>query len=303
MRVNRTAHDHGFTVIPNEIAQSARLSPIAVGLLVRLLSLKDGTAVDVVKLAHSLPGVGRKAVSGALAELVDAGYYVRETVFNADTRQVTTRTAVYDTPQLANPLVTPIAATPTITAPTVEQSATNPVKNSGKETPLEALAAPVVDAEREASDEGREGMSIDDEQRAASMALIARVGRIEPRLTVGLIEAGPVVPLVAEWLSRGATDLQVKTVLTAGLPAEVRSPVALMVNRLTRKMPDRRTAPVVMTHFECPDCSRPGRVAGACRDCRVSKSETVDSVKVPAARGAILARQALAASRDARVAC
>jgi hypothetical protein len=101
-------------------------------------------------------------------------------------------------------------------------------------------------------------------------ALIARLSRVEPRLTVGTREMPKVAPLVADWLDRGATETQIRTVLTTGLPDDLRSPVALIIHRLKAKMPAGVSAApkaVKVASAECDDCARPVRSPGLCSLC------------------------------------
>ncbi|GAA2294446.1 hypothetical protein GCM10010149_48030 [Nonomuraea roseoviolacea subsp. roseoviolacea] len=274
MRVHRTPRDRFFTVLGNEVIQDKRLSFTARGILVYLLSLEDGTKVNVRDLADENPGVGRRAVALALDELVSLGYYVRVTT-RGDDGAIRTTTAVYDIPQTAaSAQVVPIPRQPGTGQPHPGASGTNPVKETpGKETsPLPPVeTASVAESAPEAPKGGGEGEASTQDEIAACAPVVARIGRQEPRLTVGIAEMGKVLPLVAEWRQRGASDDQIVHAVTSGLPGDIKSAVGLMRDRLTRKMPIRFTvtsatpAPALV---ECPECGRPGRVHGLCADCR-----------------------------------
>jgi hypothetical protein len=85
---------------------------------------------------------------------------------------------------------------------------------------------------------GREGggiAALDDKTRLAFEALL-RITASEPRLTVGEAEALTLVPLVVAWLER-TTERAMREALTAGLPAQVGSPVGLLRTRLLAKLP------------------------------------------------------------------
>ncbi|RDG35188.1 hypothetical protein [Streptomyces corynorhini] len=76
------------------------------------------------------------------------------------------------------------------------------------------------------------------EERAAYDAL-SRIAAAEPRLQLGVRELVRLAPLAVPWLVRG-TEAQLRQALTAGLPAEVGSPVGLVRRRLLDKLPPQR---------------------------------------------------------------
>ncbi|MEU7640244.1 hypothetical protein AB0C11_29850 [Streptomyces sp. NPDC039016] len=55
-------------------------------------------------------------------------------------------------------------------------------------------------------------------------ALLAGLGRAEPRLTLSAADCTSLAPYVAEWLARGASPDQVLATLTAGLPPSITRP-------------------------------------------------------------------------------
>src|SRR5207248_2223078 len=54
--------------------------------------------------------------------------------------------------------------------------------------------------------------------RSRAAALLSRLGDREPRLRLGVAEAARLAPVAAEWLTRGATEEDLRLALTSGLP-------------------------------------------------------------------------------------
>lgn len=69
--------DKGFICVMNDVAQDARLSYGARGLLVAMVSLPDDWAFSAERLAKCSPGEGRDWVRARLRELEAAGYVSR----------------------------------------------------------------------------------------------------------------------------------------------------------------------------------------------------------------------------------
>lgn len=132
MRIHRTQHTSGFAVLSNAVLRDRRLSFSARGVLAYLLSLPDGAREDVRTLADRNPGLGRRGVSKAVAELIEHGYYVRRNVRDAETGQVRTETFVFDVPQDAD---SPLPATAGTGRPGDGKTGRLPkgVKNPGEE--------------------------------------------------------------------------------------------------------------------------------------------------------------------------
>ncbi len=290
------------------VLRDSRLSFTARGILAFLLSLPDGARHDAHTLADGNPGVGRRGVSKALDELILHGYYVRRAVRD-DAGRVRTETAVYDTPQGKGSQLKPTDAFPSSGGPIdgvavtnpkgfkTQEENTNPPTTATSEVPEPVRPADVVT-------EGGEGSNSLDDKTAACAALVARLGRVEPRLTVGQREMGRVLPLVAEWLGRGATEAQIRATLTTGLPDELRSPVALIIHRLKAKMPaPMAVAPKVVKvpAAECSECSRPVARPGVCSLC-VAESDRKPGPIADVARHVAIARELLTARRPAAVA-
>ncbi|MEU6660477.1 hypothetical protein [Streptomyces sp. NPDC046821] len=111
--------------------------------------------------------------------------------------------------------------------------------------------------------------------RSREFTLLAALGRETPALSLSGADCTALVPQVAEWFERGATEDQIKRALTAGLPPVIHSPAALIRTRLTTKLPPEPAAPPardVLRIMECAKCRAPGRPealpGGHCRTCR-----------------------------------
>ncbi|WP_329158075.1 MarR family transcriptional regulator [Streptomyces anulatus] len=110
---------------------------------------------------------------------------------------------------------------------------------------------------------------------------LARLGRDDHRLTLSADDCAALEARAAQWLDRGVTVDYLTSALTAGLPAQVDSPLGFVRRRLTDKMPPRlpvegtpaaSPAPARRLLMECTDCGRPGQPEalpdGLCRPCR-----------------------------------
>ncbi|MEU4718396.1 hypothetical protein AB0G06_02090 [Nonomuraea dietziae] len=145
--------------------------------------------------------------------------------------------------------------------------------------------------------------AVEDGDLAAVLPLFGRVRQADARLSLSKGEMGKLAPLVAEWRSRGASDLMLVEALTAGLPAQIHAPARLIADRLARKMPERpvsapENAPAARTAMtECPGCERPSRTRGLCVDCRTAEPAGASLAERATARGASLARELLAGLR------
>ncbi|MEV7089337.1 hypothetical protein AB0O07_26175 [Streptomyces sp. NPDC093085] len=143
-------------------------------------------------------------------------------------------------------------------------------------------------------------MSVPEKLRSATELLLS-LGRREPRLVLGAVEAVRLAPLVEEWRGCGASDAQVTQALTAGLPTPVLSPPGLIADRLRRKMPAPPPPPVpgarppVRDARECPECRAPLPPSGTCRACAPPpRNAAARGFADAAKRGGALARAALA---------
>ncbi|MFD7415219.1 hypothetical protein [Kitasatospora purpeofusca] len=263
MQIHRSAHARSFTVLPNGLLQDRRLSFTARGLLADLLSRPDGWREDGRHMADTSPQ-GRGTVRRALKELTDAGYYRVVRVRRPD-GTIRSEAHVFDVPQL----VPPGAARPVAGRRNTGRPDAPPVKNPEE--------VPTLPAE------------LPDEQTREAVAALFRALRPEPRLRLGLAEAQALAPLVRQWLEHGSTATDLAHALLPGLPTPLHSPVALLRDRLTRKLPPPRAGAAPATYSECPHCHDPVRDPGPCRSC----AEVTPSAPVTAAAGATLARAAL----------
>jgi hypothetical protein len=289
MRVYRTEHETFFTVLPNGMLQDKSLSFTARGILGYLLSLEDGYKIDVRKLADDNPGVGRKGITNAVDELIAAGYYVRVTNRD-DGGNLRTSSAVYDLRQTDSRM-------PGTGQPGSGQAGTNPFKETPvKETsPLPpTVSAPESDAQ--AGGDGTEDLSSTKDKQAACAPLVARIGRMQPRLTIGLAEMGKVLPLMAEWRERGASDDQIIHAVTGWVPDEIRTAVGFVRSQLSKKMPPAlpvKPVTVLTPLVECPECGKPGRTAGVCADCQPASNDNPGAVEDAASRTAADLRRSM----------
>ncbi|GAA2103576.1 hypothetical protein GCM10009759_39110 [Kitasatospora saccharophila] len=273
MRVHRSAHARNFTVLPNAMLQYRQLSYTARGLLADLLSRPDGWREDGRHMADTSPQ-GRGAIRKALKELTEAGFYRVEKIRMPD-GTIVTETHVYDTPQLP-PL--PGATRPVSGEPTTGGADALPKDRYQEPSlPTGAVSEETVADEATETEGGREGdqqetedaPALPDERTRAAVDTLFRVIRPEPRLHLGEAEALALAPLVAEWLERGVTHVDLAHALLPGLPAPLHSAAAVLRNRLERKMPPAQ-APVRSTaarYVECAKCHDPVPASGICRPC------------------------------------
>ncbi|WP_128818245.1 MarR family transcriptional regulator [Streptomyces sp. S063] len=249
--------------------------------------LPDGAAMSVKHLAKQLPLYGQQAISTALNALSVAGHLrrVRCSVGAGDETRWVFRTfwsrtardnewwtaylATETAAQTAAPAATPEApASPDLAAPAEPPApAAVPPQRTPHQAP-DAESAPPAQPTREAA------------PTPAYLAL-ARLGRDDHRLALSAHDCTALEPLAAQWLDRGVTTDYLTSTLTAGLPAQVDSPVGLLRRRLTDKLPPHlptttSTPPdaPTPTHrllVECTDCGRPGQPEalpdGLCHPC------------------------------------
>jgi hypothetical protein len=303
MRVHRSRHLSGFTVLPNALLQDRRLSYTARGLLIDLLSRPDGWSEDGRRMADSSPQ-GRHTVAKALRELAAAGYYRVDKVRREDGTFVS-EAHVWDTPQQVGPgLSRPGSG---FAAP--EGTGSNPVKDLQKEPSLpEHRAERGHEREQQGSTElgGQEEPDSTETDPAApadevvtgAVATLFRVIRPEPRLRLGTVEALALAPLVGQWLDRGYGERELAQALLPGLPARIHSTVAVLRDRLLRKLPPAPQPPdaaVAVRWHECGRCADPIAQPGVCRPCAGLGERTakVDGSAAVTARGIAMVRAAM----------
>jgi len=105
--------------------------------------------------------------------------------------------------------------------------------------------------------------------RSVAYGVLARLGRIEPRLTLSASECGALEESAAQWFARGASEVQA---VSAGLPERVAHAYGFVRARLLAKIPPE-PEPRLPVRYEvvCTGCGEPGAVAalrgGLCQGC------------------------------------
>ncbi|MFH8754571.1 MarR family transcriptional regulator [Streptomyces atroolivaceus] len=247
--------------------------------------LPEGGAMDVKSLAKSLPLYGQMAVGSALRALGVAGHLRRvrcQVVGEGGQSRWVTRTFWSRT---AHNSEWWDIFTRTGTGDHRAASVARPDETASAEPPQPSPASPppLVPAQRAAPTESPAGHS------PAYLAL-ARLGRTDPRLTLSAADCTVLEGLAAAWLDRGVNTDYLVQALTAGLPAQVGSPVGFVRRRLTDKIPPRlpvvhstaaQEARVHRVMMECTECGVPGPPEalpdGLCRPCRTSSAPNVDA--------------------------
>ena len=219
--------------------------------------LPDGADISVKTLAKVLPDYGQCALGTALRRLSEAGHLRRgrEHLTGDGSPRWVTRTYFSRTARDDAWWAAFLAG---------ERSGTRAAPEAGPEP------------------EGEPGTEPEPEPggvrpRSRAYGVLAGLGRTDPRLTLSAADCARLAELAGRWLERGATERQLVHALTAGLPAEVHHPAALVHRRLTDKLPPV-PAPVPVREAaalriaECTVCGAPGRPealpGGLCRDCR-----------------------------------
>ncbi|MFD0355416.1 helix-turn-helix domain-containing protein [Streptomyces sp. NPDC127110] len=237
-------HTGHYVVIGNHLAQHQALSLVAIGLAVHIQSLASGTRIGVKHLTARFPE-GEIRIAAALRELEAAGYLERTRVRTPEGRLVT-RTVSYNRPPC--PLPPQDAPPPPAEPPPVPESKPAPEPE------------PEPAARQDAAD------------------LLARLRGDDPRLLLAERDVRRLAPGVAAWLDRGAEPEAVRQALVTGLPADLRSPAAVIAYRLRAAIPPRMpTAPPPTVYAarrpdpwqNCDGCERAFRAPepGRCRDC------------------------------------
>ncbi|MEV8306782.1 hypothetical protein AB0P36_05310 [Streptomyces flavidovirens] len=212
--------------------------------------LPDGSDISVKMLAKVLPDYGQCAVRTSLRRLSEAGHLRlgRETVTDEATgsRRWVTRTFFSRT-----------ARDDAWWAAFQGQDAT-----ATTATPARQPSRPQP------------------QQRSRAYEILASVGRTKPQMSLSADDCVTLESVATEWLSRGATDAELRHALTDGLPAEVFSPAGIARKRLAKLPPERAPQPdpaspgsaPALRVLECTECRAPARPealsGGLCRVCR-----------------------------------
>ncbi|MET7366455.1 MarR family transcriptional regulator [Streptomyces sp. NPDC005566] len=261
--------------------------------------LPDGAAMDIKSLAKSLPLYGQMAVSSALKALGVAGHLRRVRCLAGDGDQVRWVSRTYWSRTARDnewwgaflgtegshsaPQATPAVPPPSDTAPTSSLRATPAPTTTPAPTAPPTPPAPVPASP--ALPEQRTSVAPVVATSPAYLAL-AQLGRKDTRLALSAADCRALEPLAAEWFARGVDADYLTQALTAGLPAQVDSPVGLVRRRLTDKLPPHAApgpapsttvAPKRRLLAECTECGRPGSPEalpdGLCRPCRTTPPE------------------------------
>ncbi|MEU8741354.1 MarR family transcriptional regulator [Streptomyces halstedii] len=266
--------------------------------------LPDGAAMDIKSLAKHLPLYGQMAVSSALKALGVAGHLRRVRCLAGEgdrvrwvSRTYWSRTAhdnewweAFLTTEADRPAPEAMPAPPyTDPGPQAPAAAASPAAMP-EPGPRPAAVAPASLAHPEpATPAVPEQRATATPPVAASPAYLAlaRLGRMDARLALSAADCRALEPLAAAWFSRGVDADYLTQALTAGLPAQVGSPVGFVRRRLTDKLPPRLTgsttpataaAPRRRLLAECTECGRPGAPEalpdGLCRACRAAAPGT-----------------------------
>ncbi|HEY9329524.1 MAG TPA: MarR family transcriptional regulator [Streptomyces sp.] len=229
--------------------------------------LPEGASMSVKCLAKLIPLYGQQAIASALTALSVAGHLrrVRCAIGVGDEvrwvfRTFWSRTA-RDNEWWANHLTPgvpqPVQVPPPAPVPEPAPCALPPQRTAAP------VAAPVLEA-----------------SSPAYLAL-AGLGRIDTRLTLSADDCTALEELAGRWFARGVNADYLTGALTAGLPAQVDSPVGFVRHRLMDKLPPALPtaptpppagSPVRHVMMECTDCGAPGPAEalpdGLCRSCR-----------------------------------
>lgn len=249
------------------------------GLLTRLLSLPDGTGATVEKIAAQVSN-GRRSVSSAMNELIEAGYVKRAKVQDPETGRWVTFTTVTDTPESAG---SPTDHLPTVGEATGRTVGGSPIgrKTESKKdtTPPRSQAQEAARLAAESAEKGGEGEATFLHKIGREMAREAR--RILERLSLHKClplsdrEISRLAPKVVPWLREDYRSDEILQCLTTALPEQIDSVPGLISHRLrhftpVRSVPQQPSKPRV-ERAHCEGCEAPfplGHAGGICRTCK-----------------------------------
>ncbi|MGW3206633.1 helix-turn-helix domain-containing protein [Streptomyces sp. NPDC001135] len=277
----------------NHLAQHRELSLTAIGLATHILSVPEGTPVDIRTLADRFPE-GRDRIASALRELEAHGYLARVREHTESGRLVT-RTYVHHTP-----------------APAADAGSPAPLRLAGRPPRTRdrrPMAGTDVQAAPEEDDQVPPQQSLEPEPPAPTStptptptasgprdprydraaALLAGLRRTDDRLILSQRQVDRLAPAVAAWFEVGATEAAVHHVLSAGLPEHMPHLAGVLAYRLDAMRPvplHARPAPSPISGVEaeatrrrdplqnCDGCERAFRSPhpGRCRDCRAGQT-------------------------------
>ncbi|MEV1045963.1 hypothetical protein [Streptomyces sp. NPDC049916] len=275
---------------PPRATDFAGLEPREAAIAAYLDRLPEGAAIGYKVLAEELPDYGQQACRSALDRLTRAGHLrrikVHVTVADGQMRWVTrtyfSRTArdadwwaahVRFVRGLDAPGQPPAPAPAAADVPGAAASAAHAHAASG--APGVSGAPAGAPAAGSAPEPGVRA------SRSEAYAVLAGLGRREPRLQLSESECADLEQLAGEWLARGVGREQMIRALTSGLPESVHSAGPLLRKRLETKMPptpaprpekDHPGEQIVGAVMMCLFCDEDETTTtldhGVCRDCR-----------------------------------
>ncbi|MCR8945968.1 MarR family transcriptional regulator [Streptomyces sp. OUCMDZ-4982] len=267
--------------------------------------LPEGASMSVKQLAKQLPLYGQQAISTALTALSVAGHLRRVRCpvgAGEETRWVfrtfwsrTARDNEWWNTFLATETATAQAAITDAAVPPPPARVEEPLRPApvgvgirrhpeSPSVPQQRSTPPTGTAPQPPSTLARKAATPPAAEPGPSPAYVAlaRLGREDHRLALSADDCAALEPRAAEWLARGVSVDYLTTALTAGLPAEINSPVGFLRRRLTTKLPPHLppatttrptpAAPAARVLVECTECGTPGPSEalpdGLCRPCR-----------------------------------
>ncbi|MEW2296979.1 helix-turn-helix domain-containing protein [Streptomyces sp. NPDC006743] len=278
----RTYQSGQYVVVGNHLAQHRELSLTAIGLATHIMSVPEGTPVDIRSLTERFPE-GRDRIACALRELEAHGYLERVREHTAAGRLVT-RTYAHHTPAAAQraavPVPSQVAARPVVPHarmpkrahgthaqgtdtsqeddPAVRQAEATPESAPVREggAVREGVAVPGVPRQRSVPGRLRPSTPVrplppdgpgtrdrsDDERYDKAVTLLAGLRRADGRLVLSLRDVNALVPGVVDWLDRGVPLVDIHRALVSGLPAEMNHPAGVLAYRLRELLPPRLPA-------------------------------------------------------------
>jgi predicted transcriptional regulator len=281
MRVQRTKHSSGYVQIPNAIARHGKLSLEAVGLLTRLLSLPDNAGATVERVSSQVSN-GRRSVSKAMNELIEAGYVKRAKVQDPETGRWVTITTVTDTPDAET---SPTDRFPTVGIATGRAVGGSPIgskteeeKNTTPPTCQPQEAAPLAPESTEKGGEGDDTFltKISREMGREARRILERLS-LHKSLPLSDQEIARLSPKVVPWLREDYRSDEILQCLTTLLPEQIDSVPGLISHRLKNftpvrsvpQQPSKRSMPVERARCEACEVIFPlGHQGGVCRNCQ-----------------------------------
>lgn len=287
----RAQHPDRFTIVGNHLAQHRELSLVAIGVGTHILSLPEGSRIDIRTLAERFPE-GRDRIGFALREL-EAHGYVRRVRERTEAGRWVTRTYVHHLPLRGREFAPAPAASAPVPAPAAAPTPVPaPVADSVSEA-AGAVGAPEGEGEGEGEDgcEGEGGPGgTDSDVYDAAVRLLAALRRTDSRLTLSVGDVRGLAPQVVTWFERGVGEKEVRRILTEGLPSDGPThPAGLLSHRLRTLLPPPlpdRDAPLWVAEAkatwqplpfqDCDGCGRVFRSAapGRCGDCCAGVAST-----------------------------